>query len=245
MKSITISTLLAALLAGASAMPAFAAERERGINARQDTQQHRIRQGVRQGDLTRGEARGLQREARDVRREERVFRADGRLDARERRHLHRDLDRVSRDIYRERHDSQRHHGHRAGGHRLDHRGHGHAFGRHGDDRRFWGPGADHRFGRHGTHPRFGNHWGHPSPLSRIDRMQSQQHQRIIQGMRSGELTRGEAQRLFAEQRSIHGQERAYRADGYLSRGERRDLYRDLRAADRHIYRQKHDAQTRR
>ena len=46
------------------------------------------------------------------------------------------------------------------------------------------------------------------------------------------------------QREIQRQERAYLADGRLSRWERRDLYGDLRDANRHIYNQTHDAQTR-
>lgn len=76
-------------------------------------------------------------------------------------------------------------------------------------------------------------------------MQAQQHRQIVQGIRSGELTPREARRLQAEQRAIRREERAYLADGRLSRGERRDLYQDLRSANRHIYNQTHDAQTRR
>lgn len=245
MRSMAMSALLAAVIASTIAMPAAAAERGRGINARQGFQQHRIQQGVRQGDLTRGEARRLRGEARTVRREERAFRADGNLSARERRHLHRDLNGVSRDIYRQRHDGQRRFGFRNHDRRFAYRGRGHAFGRHGSDRRFWGHGTSQRFGRHGGHPRFGSQWGHRSPASRIDRMQAQQRRSIMRGMRSGELTRREARRLWGEQRMIQRRERAYLADGYLSRGERRDLYRDLRSANRHIYNQTHDAQTRR
>jgi CRISPR/Cas system-associated endoribonuclease Cas2 len=245
MRSTTMSALLVALLASTVAWPAAAAERERGINARQNMQQHRIQHGVRQGDLTRGEARRLRGEVRSVQREERAFRADGNLNAGERRHLNRDLNQVSRDIRRERHDDQRRFGYRGSDQRFAYRGQGHAFGRHGADRRFWAHGADHRFGRHGEHPRFGNLWGHRSQGSRIDRMQAQQRQRIMQGVRSGELTQREVRRLRAEQRMIRREERAYFADGYLSPAERRDLYRDLRAANGHIYNQTHDAQTRR
>ncbi len=245
MKSIAMSAVLAALFAGTVAVPAVAAERERGINARQGMQQGRIQQGVRQGGVTRGEARRLQGEARTVRREERAFRADGDLSRGERRHLQRDLNRVSRDIHNERHDGQRRFGDRSDERRSDFRGRGHAFGRHGDDRRFWARGADYRFGRHDGHPRFGNQWGHRSPASGINRMQAQQQHRIVQGMRSGDLTRPEARRLMSEQREIRREERAYLADGRLSRSERRDLYGDLRDANRHIYNQTHDAQSRR
>lgn len=225
-------------------MPVAAAERERGVNARQNVQQNRIQRGVREGDLTRGEARRLQGQARSIRREERVFRADGNLSTGERRHLNRDFNRLSRDVYQQRHDGQRRFGFQGGDQRFANRGQGHAFGRHGTDRRFWARGADHRFGRHAAHPRFGNQWGHGSS-SRINRMQAQQHRQIVQGIRSGELTPREARRLQAEQRAIRREERAYLADGRLSRGERRDLYQDLRSANRHIYNQTHDAQTRR
>ena len=77
------------------------------------------------------------------------------------------------------------------------------------------------------------------------RLQAQQRQRIKQGVRSGELTQREAKRLRGEQRTIRREERAYLADGRLSRGERRDLSRHLRAANGHIYNQRHDRQTRR
>jgi hypothetical protein len=78
----------------------------------------------------------------------------------------------------------------------------------------------------------------------IDRLQERQRERILQGIRSGELTRGEASRLIAEQRMIQREERRYRADGALTRDERRDLWQDLNAAGRHIYNETHDTQGR-
>ncbi|PIV75922.1 MAG: hypothetical protein COW56_02375 [Rhodocyclales bacterium CG17_big_fil_post_rev_8_21_14_2_50_68_7] len=82
-------------------------------------------------------------------------------------------------------------------------------------------------------------------LAGVNARQHHQQQRIEQGWRSGELTRGEARRLGGEQRMIRREERAYRTDGVLSPRERRDLNRDLNRASRHIYREKHDAQERR
>ena len=245
MRSIALSTVLVALLAGVIAMPVAAAERERGFNARQGMQQERIRQGVRQGDLTRGEARQLRSDVRSVRREARAFGSDGNVSAGERRHLRRDLNAVSRNIHEQRHDNQRRFGQRGENGRHAFQGRGHAYGRHGDDRRFWARGSNHRFGSHNSHPRFGSQWGHQSSRSGIDRMQAQQHRQIVRGIRSGELTQREARRLMSEQRSIRREERAYLADGRLSRAERRDLYGDLREANRHIYNQTHDRQTRR
>ena len=78
----------------------------------------------------------------------------------------------------------------------------------------------------------------------VNRHQRHQHHRIVQGVRSGELTRQEAKGLAQEQHQIRTEERAYKADGKLSPAERRDLRQDLRQSSRHIYRQKHDAEQR-
>jgi uncharacterized membrane protein YebE (DUF533 family) len=78
----------------------------------------------------------------------------------------------------------------------------------------------------------------------VNQRQLNQQQRIHQGVRSGELTRGEARRLGGEQRQIRAEERAYKSDGHLDRYERADLRHDQNAASRDIYRQKHDAQDR-
>ena len=75
------------------------------------------------------------------------------------------------------------------------------------------------------------------------RQHSQQH-RIQQGVKSGELTRGETRRLQAAQRHIRHEERAYKADGHLTRAERADLRRDQNHASRSIYNEKHDAEVR-
>lgn len=76
----------------------------------------------------------------------------------------------------------------------------------------------------------------------VNHRQHNQQARIKEGVKSGELTRREVRRLEAEQRAIRREERAYKADGQLTARERADLHRDLNAASRDIYRQKHDEQ---
>jgi len=71
-----------------------------------------------------------------------------------------------------------------------------------------------------------------------------QQQRIQQGWRQGDLTRHEGRRLQHEARDIRMKERAYKSDGELTRGERRDLHRDLNHLSRDIHRERHDAQRR-
>lgn len=86
---------------------AEAGNRDPGVNQRQHNQQHRIKQGVRSGELTREEARTLAREQRTIRQEERQYKADGVLTRDERKDLHRDLNQASRSIYNEKHDDDK------------------------------------------------------------------------------------------------------------------------------------------
>ena len=79
---------------------------------------------------------------------------------------------------------------------------------------------------------------------RVNHMQRHQAYRIADGVADGSLTRSETQALRAKERAIRQEERAYKADGNLTRDERTDLRRDMRQASRDIYREKHDAETR-
>jgi hypothetical protein len=78
----------------------------------------------------------------------------------------------------------------------------------------------------------------------INRRERCDRERIQQGVRSGELTRREAERLRAEQLRIRAYEARARSDGSLSRRERYRLDEMLDRASRDIYRQKHDNQDR-
>ncbi len=80
--------------------------RDRGVNARQREQQGRIQEGVRSGELTKSEAKGLEKEERNIRVEERQFKSDGKLTAEERQKLHSDLNKTSKDIHTEKHDAE-------------------------------------------------------------------------------------------------------------------------------------------
>lgn len=174
---------------------AVAGTRDPGVNQRQHNQQDRIQQGVKSGELTRGEAHRLEGEQRNIRREERAYKADGQLTRAERADLHHDQNRASRDIYQQKHDAQR----------------------------------------------------RPPPGVRdpgVNARQHNQQDRIAQGVRSGELTKDEAKGLRAEQRGIRQEERTYKADGTLTRDERKDLQQDLNVASRNIYNEKHDAEKR-
>jgi hypothetical protein len=79
----------------------------------------------------------------------------------------------------------------------------------------------------------------------VNQRQRHERQRIYQGVRAGELTRGETQALVRQQARLAAEEARYRrSGGGLSPRERADLQRDHHRASRNIYRQKHDAQRR-
>jgi hypothetical protein len=97
------ATVLTLLLCGAAD-----AAQAHGVNARQALQHERIEHGVAQGDLTRREALGLQRQQRHIARSEaRMRRDDGVLGPVERARLDVRQDRASAAIRRQRIDAQR------------------------------------------------------------------------------------------------------------------------------------------
>lgn len=75
--------------------------------------------------------------------------------------------------------------------------------------------------------------------------QYNQHKRIQQGVRSGQLTRHEANRLRMQQAQVRNYKKMAMADGHISPRERVVINRAQKNASRNIYRQKHDGQVRR
>lgn len=84
-----------------------------------------------------------------------------------------------------------------------------------------------------------------APWQSINQRQANLYNRIDQGVRSGSLTRREANRLHVRFNNIARLERQYRRTGGLSWNERRDLDRRFDALSRSVRTQKHDWQARR
>ena len=79
----------------------------RGINAREHRQTARIKDGVKNDELTRAELDKLRADEAAIRAEERVYRRSGDgLNRRERADLEHDLNRTSREIYRAKHNNR-------------------------------------------------------------------------------------------------------------------------------------------
>lgn len=78
---------------------------------------------------------------------------------------------------------------------------------------------------------------------RVDQREANQQARIAQGAASGALTARETQRLEREQAVINKAEAQAKADGTVSKPERRKLHRMQDRASHDIHRAKHNART--
>jgi len=78
----------------------------------------------------------------------------------------------------------------------------------------------------------------------VRKRQVNQQRRIGQGVRSGELKKGEVKKLEHEQREINQEKKEAKADGTVTAEERKDIHKEQNQASRHIYRAKHNRRDR-
>jgi hypothetical protein len=81
--------------------------------------------------------------------------------------------------------------------------------------------------------------------SEVGQRQTNQQQRIAQGVKSGQLTAGETAKLENQQRAINQQTKADRAanGGKLTPGEKKQINKEQNGASKNIYNKKHNANT--
>ena len=79
----------------------------------------------------------------------------------------------------------------------------------------------------------------------VNERQKNQQGRIDEGVKSGELTKKETLKLEAEQAKIQKKKKRYKRNGgEIGPKERAKLEQEQDKASKHIYKEKHDAQTR-
>lgn len=78
---------------------------------------------------------------------------------------------------------------------------------------------------------------------RVDARQAHQEKRIDRGVASGQLNEKEAHRLEKQQVHVDKVEEKAKADGTVTKAERRHMNRAQNRTSGNIYQQKHDAQT--
>ncbi|MEO6188458.1 MAG: hypothetical protein ABIO82_00620 [Ginsengibacter sp.] len=67
-----------------------------------------------------------------------------------------------------------------------------------------------------------------------------EHRRIAQGVKSGELTKHETKTLVHQQKEIRQDKKLAKADGQITHAERKQIKREEKIASRNIYRKKHN-----
>jgi hypothetical protein len=78
----------------------------------------------------------------------------------------------------------------------------------------------------------------------IDQRQAKQSQRIAKGEASGRLSSQEAARMKAGQANVAAMETTAKADGKVTRAERKAIHKEQNKQSRRVYRQKHDQNAR-
>ena len=78
--------------------------------------------------------------------------------------------------------------------------------------------------------------------NRVDKRQSNQEKRIQQGIKKGYLTDSEVATLTTQQQKIADLETSFKADGKLTKDERKQLQQELNTASANIWAEKHDTE---
>ena len=103
-KNFIAAGLLLAFVSVASA--GFAQTKTPVVKERQENQQQRIAEGVKDGELTANETKHLEGREVKIQHDKKEAKADGVVTRKERVKLHREQNRASRAIYRQKHDAQ-------------------------------------------------------------------------------------------------------------------------------------------
>ncbi len=77
----------------------------------------------------------------------------------------------------------------------------------------------------------------------INKRQKNQQRRIANGVKSGQLTAGEAARLEAREAKIQKDKQAAKSDGKVTPAERRKIRREENRTSKKIYKLKHNEKT--
>ena len=77
-----------------------------GIDKTQKDQQERIKNGIKDGDLTKSETRKLERQQRNIQEDKLIAKSDGVVTKKERKHIRKEQVAASKSIYRKKHNKR-------------------------------------------------------------------------------------------------------------------------------------------
>ena len=106
-RNFVLSAAIAVLGSSAFAQTAAASAATPGVDQRQLNQDKRIEQGVASGELTKPEAKRLDKQQDAIERARDKAKADGVVTRRERKHLAKMQNHSSKTIHRQKHDAQK------------------------------------------------------------------------------------------------------------------------------------------
>jgi CRISPR/Cas system-associated endoribonuclease Cas2 len=106
--AVTVLTLCGLSQAAENASPTMATEkREEVIKTREENQQKRIEEGVKSGELTKGEVKKLENEQAKVKKIESEAMADGKVTKKEMRRIEKAQNHASEDIAKKKHNRRK------------------------------------------------------------------------------------------------------------------------------------------
>jgi uncharacterized membrane protein YebE (DUF533 family) len=106
MKKLYVLTCAVVAVIGLSSM-GFAQTKTPRIDRREQNQQKRVADGLKDGSITSREATKIEKDETKIQRDEAKAKSDGVVTARERAKLNRELNHTSREIHRDKHNNRR------------------------------------------------------------------------------------------------------------------------------------------
>jgi len=98
-----MKTLITTLMATTLLIPVYG---EGVLKQREENQHARIKDGVKDGTVTKKEDAKLKQEQHQIHQDVKAAHADGKVTKKEAVHITREQDKASRDIYKQKHDAQ-------------------------------------------------------------------------------------------------------------------------------------------
>src|SRR5499427_8209657 len=226
------------------------------VDRREQNQQKRVADGVKDGSLTSGEAAKIESEEAKIQQDEAKAKADGVVTPDERKKLNRELDKTSREISRDRDNTpgidrreQNQQNRVANGLKDGSLSSGEAAKIESDETKIRQDEAKAKADGVATpdeRKKLNRELNKTSrEISRdrdntpgIDRREQNQQNRVANGLKDGSLTSGEAAKIERDETKIRQDEAKAKADGVVTSGERAKLNRELNHASHEIHHDK-------
>jgi tellurite resistance protein len=229
-----------------------------GIDRREQNQQKRVADGLKDGSLTSGEAAKIEGEEAKIQQDEAKAKADGVVTPDERKKLNRELNKTSREISRDRDNTpgidrreQNQQKRVANGLKDGSLSSGEAAKIERDETKIRQDEAKAKADGVVTpdeRKKLNRELNKTSrEISRdrdntpgVDRREQNQQNRVADGLKNGSLTAGEAAKIEKDEAKIKRDEAKAKSDGVVTSNERAKLNRELNHTSREIHRDKHN-----